>query len=93
MFRLFKLPLIVTVVALVLVTVVGIGVLALTFEPGAPRQNERAQMLGQGLAVLTIVLVSPFWIYAVLKMGQERRAELKQAKSSATTKKTKRRPK
>ena len=80
--RYFKLPLIVTGIALVLVMALGIaGAIWIAESSGTGREKEaRAQMLGAGAATLLCVVVAPFWLFAAAKVGKERRA----AKLAAT---------
>jgi hypothetical protein len=77
--RHFKLPILVTVVAFVLVMAIGIGgTIWITQSAGSNREKEtRAQMLGSGSAMLLGVIVAPFWFYAAAKVGKERRAAKK----------------
>ena len=93
--RHFKLSIIVTAVALVVMIVAGLIGVSMIVKSGGGNSNERAAMLGQGLAVLTGILVSPFWIYGAYEMGKERRAALKKAstksKSAGPRKKSKER--
>lgn len=82
--RHFKLPLIVTAIAFVMMIVAGLIGMTWIVQSRGPNKNERAAMLGQGLGVLTGVIVAPFWIYGAYQSGKERREALK--KSSAKSK-------
>ena len=83
--RHFKLPLIVTAIAFVLVLVTGItGAIWISESSGSNREKEtRAQMLGSGSAMLLGIIVAPFWLLAASKVGKERRAA-KQAAAQRT---------
>ncbi len=83
-FRQFKLSLIATAIAFCLMIVLGLIMLGMTIEPGVRNAEERAGMLGQGLATLTCIIITPFWIYDAYQAGKERREALK--KSAAKSK-------
>jgi hypothetical protein len=74
--RHFKLPLIVTGVAVTLVMVIGLATLIWIGQLPIPNRQkaDRAAKLGAGAGVLTGVVVAPFWIVAAAKVGKERRA-------------------
>lgn len=78
--RHFKLPLILTAITLAIMTVVGVAFVPSQPDP-AGNPNQRAAQLGQNFGLLATLIVAPFWVYAVLQLGKERRAELKQARS------------
>lgn len=82
----FKLAMIVTGIAFVLMIVVGLIGVSMIVKSGGRNANERASMLGGGLATLTGIIVAPFWIYGAYEAGKERREALKKAstKSKAT---------
>ncbi len=73
----FKLPLIVTALTLTIMTFVGAALVGKS--PPAPdgRPNQQAIKLGQTLGLVTTLILVPFWVYAVLAAGKERRAALK----------------
>lgn len=84
--RFFKLPLIVSGIAFVLMIVVGLVGVTWIVQSGGPNTDERAGMLGGGLATLTGILIAPFWIYGAYEEGKERREALKKAKAQAKSK-------
>lgn len=73
--RHFKIPLIVSAIVLVLMIAVGLAAAVWIAKSGGGTE-QRAQMLGQGLAMLTTILVFPFWIYGAAQYGKERRERL-----------------
>lgn len=79
--RHFKIPLIVSAIVLVLMIAVGSAAVVWIAKSGGTT-DRNAQMLGQGLAILTSVLVFPFWIYGAAQYGKERRERLAGARSS-----------
>lgn len=81
--RLFKLPVMATAIAVLFVTIGGIVIVTNMHRAGAPRLEERAAQIGQGLAIAAMVTVSPFWVYAMYQAGKERRAELKKTNTKA----------
>ncbi len=90
--RYFKLPLIMTAITLTIMTFVG----AALMQPGEPlpdgSPNSQAALLGQTLGLIAALILVPFWVYAVLAAGKERRKELKNArpKPASSRRKTKR---
>lgn len=75
--RHFKLPLIMTVLTLTIMTFVGAALIGPS-QPspdGAPHQS--AVKLGQNLGLVGTLILVPFWVYAVLAAGKERREALK----------------
>lgn len=74
--RHFRLPLIVSGVALALTLILGIA--AVTWIDGSSlsnRQKElRAQRLGMGAATALCVVIAPFWLVSAARLGKERRA-------------------
>ena len=91
--RFFKVPVIVTAVAFVTMIVAGLVCVMWITQSGGPNQEQRAAMLGQGLATVTGILVAPFWIYSAYEAGKERREALKKeaaakSKAKATRKKS-----
>jgi hypothetical protein len=74
--RHFKLPLIVTGVALALTLILGI--VTVTWIDGSPLSNrqkeQRAQRLGTGAAAVLCVVVAPFWLASAARLGKQRRA-------------------
>ena len=88
--RHFKLPLIVTAIALILG--IGVGVFGITQIHRSGKSNQekkaRAEMLGGGVALSVCFIIFPFWIFAAAKGGKERRAALaakKQAEAGGET--------
>ena len=73
--RHFKLPLIVTGIALLLAVVVGIVIISSIHNSQASNRekNERAQMAGGGVAIATLAVITPFWLIAAAKVGKQRR--------------------
>lgn len=73
----FRLPIRVTVIAFVvaLVVVISGSTWIYMFESSSRRANRRAEMMGTGLAVVTSLVVAPFWLMAAGKVGQERREQ------------------
>jgi hypothetical protein len=76
--RHFKVPLIVTAITLTIMTFVGTALIGPPSPDGTP--NPQAANLGQSLGLLATLIAAPFWVYAVLQAGKERRQELKQAR-------------
>ncbi len=77
----FKWALIATAISLVTCIVLGIALVAWMHSSGG-LSDQRAQVLGQGMGMLSIFVVAPFWIYGAAQFGKERRA----AKSKPPTK-------
>lgn len=73
----FKLPIRVTAIAfgVVLVLVIAGSTWIYMSESSSSRANRRAEMLGSGLAVMTCLVIAPFWLVAAGKVGQERRGQ------------------
>ena len=73
--RNFKLPLLVTAIALLLAVVVGVVIVTSIHRSKASnaRKYDRAQKAGAGLALATGVVIAPFWLFAAAKAGKERR--------------------
>lgn len=73
--RYFKLPLIVTAVAVVLA--IGTGLFMITSIHRAKLSNrqkeERAQKLGGAVGLVTLLVITPFWLVAAGKYGKDRR--------------------
>ena len=80
--RYFKLPLIVTGIAFVVMVVAGLIIVSSIAAQGGRNAEERAAQLGAGLATLTCIIVAPFWIYGAYEAGKERREALKKAAKS-----------
>jgi len=78
----FRLPIRVTVIAIVLALVVVIAGSTWIYmsESSGSRANRRAEMMGTGLAVMTCLVVAPFWLVAAGKVGQDRREQRLAAK-------------
>ncbi len=83
--RYFKLPLIVTGIALLSVILLGIGGMVMIDRSGGNEKDKvaRAGMLGTGLALATSIVIAPFWIFAAGKFGKERRERLEREKSKS----------
>ena len=82
----FKLPLIATGITLFVVTLLCIGLGVLAAQSGAANLEERAAKLGQGMGMLVAIILTPFWIYAGMQVGKERRNELKTAYAKTKSK-------
>ena len=74
--RHFKRPLIVTGITFRLAVIAGVVIITLIHNSrdSASRKIERAGMAGGGVAIATLVVVTPFWLVAAAKVGRERRA-------------------
>jgi Na+-driven multidrug efflux pump len=74
--RRFKLPLIVTGIAFVLMVAIAVGGMIFIAQSGASNREKeaRAQALGSGSAMLLCIIVAPFWLFEAAKIGKERRA-------------------
>ena len=73
--RHYRLPVIVSGVMLLLITVVGLAATPWIKQTGGDTK-ERVEMLGGGLAILFGITITPFWFYAAIEAGKERRAAL-----------------
>jgi hypothetical protein len=84
----FKVPLIATAVAFVLMLIVGIvAITMITNSSGSSREKtQRAQMAGAGVATLGGICIAPFWLLAAAKLGKERREQLKKSQALRTRK-------
>ena len=73
--RQFKLPLIVTGIALAVALIVGIvGVTCIHREKISSRKKTaRAQRFGAGVGLATCLVAAPFWLVAAAKVGKKRR--------------------
>ncbi|MFT5466602.1 MAG: hypothetical protein ACI8UO_001702 [Verrucomicrobiales bacterium] len=73
--RHFKRPLIVTLIAFVIALCIGIvGATMIFNSEGTKRKKEaRAQQLGSGVGLATIIVIAPFWFAAAGRIGKERR--------------------
>jgi len=73
--RHFKLPLIVTGVALALALMLGIaGATWIHWsEISSRKKMQRAEKLGTAVGVTTCLVIVPFWLVAAAKVGKERR--------------------
>jgi len=78
--RHFKVPLIVTAITLTIMTFVGAAFVGPPQPAPDGVPNQQAANLGQSLGLLATLITAPFWVYAVLQAGKERREELKQAR-------------
>ena len=76
--RHFKLPFIVTGIAVVLALGVGFAGTAWIHRTvkSDRERTDRVTMLGQGLAIGTCIVIFPFWILACGKVGKARREAL-----------------
>lgn len=87
--RHFKVPIIVTCVALVLALIVSVVVVtSIHNSKGSSRSKAlRAQQAGAGVAVATCLVIAPFWLFAAAKVGKARREARDQARrrDAATT--------
>lgn len=83
--RYFKLPLIITGMAFVVMIILGIGGMVLIGRSGGSDQDKvaRSGMLGSGLALATSLVIGPFWILAAAKFGKDRRVALERQKSGS----------
>jgi hypothetical protein len=79
--RRFKIPLLVTGIALVvaLIIVIAVGTYIYQTEPSRRRAMKRAEMLGTGVGVTTSLIVAPFWLVVAGRIGKERREARKAA--------------
>ena len=73
----FKLPIRVSIIAFIvaLLLVVAGATWIYMSESSNSRATKRAEMLGSGLAVMTCLVVAPFWLIAAAKVGKERREQ------------------
>lgn len=73
--RYFKLPIIVTSIAFTLAVAVGLVVVTIIHRAQLSNREkeERAQKLGAGVAGVTLLVVTPFWLVAAAKLGKQRR--------------------
>jgi hypothetical protein len=80
--RHFKLPLIVTGITLLLAIIVGVVIITSihSSHDSNSQKNERAQMAGGAVAIATLVVNTPFWLFAAAKVGSQRR-EARQSRS------------
>ncbi len=75
--RQFRMSLIATTVALFIMLAVGMYLLTGIIRSGGGNTNERAEILGKGLAIVTCIIITPFWIYDAYEAGKVRREALK----------------
>jgi hypothetical protein len=82
MMRHFKIALLATGIALLLAIAVGIAVVtSIHRSPASNREKaERAQQAGGAVAIATLVVVTPFWLFAAAKVGRERRETRQRAR-------------
>lgn len=75
--RHFKLPLIITGVTLFIAVVAGMGVVTWIHRSKVSDRDkaERAQKLGGGCAILTLLVIAPPWLFAAAKFGKARRVQ------------------
>lgn len=83
--RHFKLPLIITGVTLLVAILGGIGVVTWIHKSkiSEREKTERAQKLGGGFGIVTLLIITPPWLFAAAKFGKERRAAQDAAKAVA----------
>lgn len=83
--RHFKLPLIITSVTLVIAVAAGIGVVTWIHKSKISDREKkaRAEMLGGGFGILTLIIITPPWLFAAAKFGKERRAQQEAAKAES----------
>jgi len=74
--RHFKLPLIITGVTLFVAVVAGIGVVTWIYKSKISDREKkaRAEKLGAGFGGVTLLIITPSWLFAAAKFGKERRA-------------------
>ncbi len=84
--RHFKLPLIITGVTLFVAIAGGIGVITWIHKSKISDREkaERAQKLGGGFAIVTLLIIAPPWLFAAAKFGKERRAKLEAEEAGKT---------
>ena len=78
----FKLPIRVTAIAFALALVATVAGCTWIYmsESSNSRAMRRAEMMGSGVAVMTCLVIAPFWLMAAGKVGEERRAQKLAAK-------------
>ena len=74
--RHLKLPLIVTAITLAVTIIAGIAIATVIHKAKVSDREKkaRAEKAGGGLGVMTLFIVTPFWLIAASKVGKERRA-------------------
>jgi ABC-type Fe3+-siderophore transport system permease subunit len=79
----FRLPAIVTGIVVGLALIVGIaGVTSIYRSADSDaRKLKRSQQLGEGVAIATLVVITPFWLIACGKVGKKRREERERARA------------
>jgi hypothetical protein len=87
--RHFKLPLLVTVVTLTIMTFVGAALIGQLPPSPDGTPNQQAAALGQNLGLFATLILVPFWVYAVLAAGKERREALKKDRPKPASSKRK----
>lgn len=70
----FKKPLIITGIAIGLALVIGLITVTIIHQSDASsrRKKERAEMLGTGVGLITILVITPFWLVAATKYRKDR---------------------
>ncbi len=80
MLQRFKIPMIATAIILT-VTIAG-GLAAITaiyYSDESNREKaKRAELAGGAIATFGCIAIAPFWLYAAMKIGHEKRAKLKE---------------
>lgn len=76
--RHFKLPLVVTAITLAVALLAGIGIVTVIYKAKISDREKkaRAEMLGGGVGVGVLLIITPFWLIGASKFGKERRAAL-----------------
>ena len=67
-----KIAIIATVSIVIGVIVLGLAALFLFVDPRAPNANERAALLGQGMAMLCLIPLGVIWIMWAARFRKER---------------------
>jgi flagellar basal body-associated protein FliL len=83
--RHFKLPIIITGITLFVAVAAGIGVVTWIYKSKISdrEKTERAQKLGGAFAIVTLLIITPPWLFAAAKFGKERRAQQEADKAAA----------
>lgn len=87
----FKLPLIVTALTLTIMTFVGAALVSPSQPSPDGTTNQQAVRLGQNLGLVGTLILVPFWVYAVLAAGKERREALKKDRPKPASSRRKKR--
>ncbi|GAB5404590.1 MAG: hypothetical protein Aurels2KO_28210 [Aureliella sp.] len=78
MLKRFKIQIIATAIILTLTIVGGLGAIAaIHASDGSNREKaKRAELAGGGIATMGCIAIAPFWLYAAVQLGKEKRAKL-----------------